>query len=638
MKSASRMCWAFLLAAILAIGISRPIFADDDPPGRVARLNLAQGSVSFQPAGGGDNDWTAAVVNRPMSTGDRLWTDQDGRAELHVGSTAIRLDHNTGISFLTLADNGVQLQLSAGTTTVRLRRLDPTDSFEIDAPNLAFSLLRPGDYRVDVNPDTNITTVTVVQGQGAVIGGGRSYNIIADQRATFTGTDNLQYDLSDPHATPQTDFDTWASSRDQQDDKADAAPSAKYVSPEVTGSQDLDTYGAWQTSPDYGPMWVPSGVAVGWAPYRFGHWVWIAPWGWTWVEDEPWGFAPFHYGRWVSVGGVWGWIPGPVAVRPVYAPALVAWVGGTPGFSFSVSIGAGGGIGWFPLGPREVFVPGYRVSDAYVTRVNVTNTVVERTTVVNVYHNNVTNITYVNQHVNGGVTVVSHDTFVNAGPVGRNVVRVPDRELAAAPVARTHSEAPVHSSLVGEGRPATARPPAAIINRTVVTRRTPAPEPPRFQEQSGALPNRGENQPPARGFQPSQAQPSQPQPTQPQSGNRAGTRGFDQPGAPAQPQPQSQPTQPQPGNRGGTRGFDQPGAPAQPQPQQRGAGENVNRNAPPPANPFARPAPPVHQPTPAEQQNDAAKLGQYQQQHQEVHQKAAPAKPAEKPAGREKKN
>lgn len=630
MKSASRMSWAFLLIVILAIGISRPVLADDDPPGRVARLNLAQGSVSFQPAGGGDNDWTAAVVNRPMSTDDRLWTDQDGRAELHVGSTAIRLDHNTGISFLSLADNAVQLQLSAGTTMVRLRRLDPTDGLEIDAPNLAFSLLRPGDYRVDVDPDTNITTVTVVQGQGAVIGGGRSYNIVADQRATFTGIDNLQYDLTDPHATPPTDFDNWAASRDQQEDRAASAPSARYVSPEVTGSEDLDAYGAWRTVPDYGPMWVPAGVAVGWAPYRFGHWVWIAPWGWTWVEDEPWGFAPFHYGRWAFVGGVWGWVPGPVAVRPVYAPALVAWVGGTPGFSFSVSFGAGGGIGWFPLGPREVFVPGYRVSDAYVTRVNVTNTVVERTTVVNVYHNNVTNITYVNQHVNGGVTVVSHDTFVNARPVGRNVVRVPDRELAAAPVARTFSTAPVHSSLVGEGRPATARPPAAVLNRTVVTRRTPAPAPPRFQEQPGALPSRGENQPPTRPFQPPQPQPSQPQP---QPGNRLGTRGFDQQDAPAQ--PQTQPSQPQPGNRPGPPVFDQQGAPAQP--QQRGGGENVNRNAPPAPNPFARPAPPVRPPTPVEQQNDAAKQGQYQQQHQQVHERDGGAKPPVKPAEKDNK-
>ncbi len=581
MRSAKRVSWVFLATAILAAGISRPVLADGDPPGRVARLDLAQGSVSFQPAGGGDNDWTAAVVNHPVSTGDRLWADQDGRAELHVGSTAIRLDHNTGISFLSLADNAVQLQLSAGSAIVHLRSLDPMDALEVDAPNLAFAVTKPGTYRLDVDPDKNITTVTVVQGQGTVTGGGRSYNLIADQRATFTGTDNLQYDLTDPHATPQTDFDTWASARDQQDDKAAAAPTAKYVSPDVTGSQDLDTYGAWQTAPDYGPVWEPTGVAVGWAPYRNGHWVWMAPWGWTWVEDEPWGFAPFHYGRWVFVGGVWGWVPGPVGVRPVYAPALVAWVGGTPGFSFSVSIGGGGGIGWFPLGPREVFVPGYAVSDAYVTRVNVTNTVVERTAIINVYHNNVTNVTYVNQHVNGGVTVVSHDTFVNARPVSRNVVAVPARELAAAPVSRSFSAPPVHASLVGEDRPATARPPAAVLNRTVVTKRTPAPAPARFQEQQGqpgAPPNRAAN--------PAPAAPAV-------SGYRPPLRQIDQQGAAPQ-----------------------------------GAAEN--RNAAPAANPAARPAPPVRQPTPEERQSDAAKQSQYQQQHEAVHQKAAPAKPDEK--------
>ena len=144
MKSAKRVYWVFLATAILAAGISRPVLADGDPPGRVARLNLAQGSVSFQPAGGGDNDWTAAAVNHPMSTGDRLWADMDGRAELHVGATAIRIDHNTGISFLSLADNSVQLQLSAGSAIVRLRRLDPMDAFEVDAPNLAFSLLQAG--------------------------------------------------------------------------------------------------------------------------------------------------------------------------------------------------------------------------------------------------------------------------------------------------------------------------------------------------------------------------------------------------------------------------------------------------------------------------------------------------------------
>ena len=93
----------------------------------------------------------------------------------------------------------------------------------------------------------------------------------------------------------------------------------------------------------------------GWAPYRYGHWAWVNPWGWTWVDDAPWGYAPFHYGRWVFVGGAWGWVPGPVVGRkwrPVYSPALVAWAGG-PSFGVSIGIGAGPAVGWFALGPRR---------------------------------------------------------------------------------------------------------------------------------------------------------------------------------------------------------------------------------------------------------------------------------------------
>jgi hypothetical protein len=663
MKNAKRICWAALIAALCVAGISRPVSADDDPPGRVGRLNLVQGSVSFQPAGGGDSDWVAADLNRPMTTGDRLWADQDGRAELHVGSTAIRLDHNTGISFLNLADNGVQLQASAGSLIVRLRRLDPTDSFEVDAPNLAFSLLRPGDYRVDVDPDQNVTTVAVLQGEGEVTGGGRAYRIIADQRATFTGTDTLQYQLDDFHSVPQGDFDTWAAGRDAQQDHVD---SDRYVSPEVTGVEDLDRYGAWRTVPDYGPMWVPAGVAVGWAPYRFGHWVWVTPWGWTWVEDEPWGFAPFHYGRWAFAGGVWGWVPGPIAARPVYAPALVAWVGGAPGFEFSVSFGAGGGIGWFPLGPREVFVPSYRVSDAYVTRVNVTNTVVERTTVINEYHNtNVRNVTYVNQRVGGGVTVVSHDTFVNARPVGRNAVSVPDRELAAAPVSRNVTAAPVHSSLVGEGRPAAARPPAAVLNRVAIAKRTPPPLPPKLEEQNvqpqpapGGRPpaqfgGRGSNQQGQAGGNATIGSGQPPAPVAGRDGNQQGQVGgnanVDNGRPPGQFGGRGENQQGQPGGNA-TIGSGQPPAPVAGRggnqqgqvggnanvdngrpPGQfggRGGNQQVQGGAPPnvPApNPRVIPAQPVRPPTPVERQNDNAKQQGWQQQHQQIHQNDAPA-------------
>jgi hypothetical protein len=597
----------FLLGAVCAVaGLGISARAQADPPGRVGRLSYLQGTVSFQPAGGADSDWVAAEPNRPLTTGDRLWTDDDARAELHVGSTAIRLDRNTGISFLNLADNIVQLQLSAGTAIIRLRTLQPDDSFEVDAPNLAFSILRPGNYRVDVDPDGNVTTVAVYQGQGNVTGGGRSINVLPDQQATFTGTDTLTYDLSDADTQPQNDFDQWAADRDKREDQI---ASARYVSPEVTGYEDLDAYGGWDQEPDYGMVWFPSAVAVGWAPYRFGHWVFVSPWGWTWIEAEPWGFAPFHYGRWAVFGGRWGWVPGPVVVRPVYAPALVAWVGGGPGFSFSVAFGAGGGVAWFPLGPREVFVPAYRVSDAYVTRVNVTNTVVERTTVINVYHNtNVTNITYVNQHVNGGITAVSHDTFVNARAVNTNVIRDNDRELASAPIARNVAAAPERASFVGGERPAGKKPPATVVNRTVVTQKTPPPVRQSFDRPANAAGESQGQQGPAqggrateqgRGVQPSQpVQPStsQPAPTYRPPVNRDETRG-NQPGG--QPGGQPQPGQPQ-GNRAGQGQAVQPAQPSQPSPSEPAPANRpaVNRDETRGNQPGGQPSQPAVQPAP----------------------------------------
>jgi hypothetical protein len=448
----------------------------------VARLNLIEGAVSFLPSGGNGDDWVTATLNRPLTTGDRLWADANSRSELHIGSTAIRMDGSTGISFLNLDSTTVQMRLSNGSIIVRLRQLDPENTFEVDTPNLAFAIRRPGNYRIDVRPDANETIITVRQGEGEVIGGGRSWQVISDQQAILTGADSLDYDLKDAEDQPLSDFDRWARSRDEREDRSAAS---RYVSREMTGYEDLDAYGTWRQIPGYGWCWVPAGVVVGWAPYRYGHWVWIAPWGWTWVDDAPWGFAPFHYGRWAYYGTGWVWVPGPVVVRPVYAPALVAWVGGR-GFSFSVSFGTGGGVGWFPLGPREVFVPAYRVSESYVTNINVTNTVVTRETVVNVYSGrNVQSITYVNRSVPSAVTVVSHETFVNARPVDRNVVLVPERELTAAPVSRVVDVAPARASVFGTGSRGALHPPAMVMNLPVVTTHTPPAEPNHFGQVQG---------------------------------------------------------------------------------------------------------------------------------------------------------
>ncbi len=479
-----------------ALGIfSSPANADDDPPGRVARLNYMQGSVSFQP--GGETDWVQANPNRPLTTGDNLWTDKNSRGEFHIGSFAFRIGSETGITFLNLDDRTVQIQLAQGSMNLNVRRLDGGDDVEIDTPNLAFTLQRPGDYRIDVDPNGNATSISVRAGEGEATGGGSDYHMDSGDHATFSGTDSLTYDGGQVGGFD--DFDTWTHSRD---DREEHSQSARYVSRDVIGYDDLDDNGEWRNVPDYGYAWFPTHVAFGWAPYRNGHWAWVAPWGWTWVEDEPWGFAPFHYGRWAEVGGGWCWVPGPMVVRPVYAPALVVFVGG-PRFGVSVSFGGGGGgVAWFPLGPREVYVPPYRTSVRYVQNVNVTNTTVNVVNVTNVYNNvNVNKVTYINQNNAAAVTAVSHDTFVNARPVAAANVRVNAQQMQTAEVQRNVVVAPVRQSVVGAGAVATVRPPAAVMSRQVVAKETPPPPRASFNDSSAPPPARNFRQAVAPGQQ-----------------------------------------------------------------------------------------------------------------------------------------
>jgi len=552
-----------VLLAGLFFTFSSPALADDDPPGRVARLNYIQGSISFQP--GGETDWVQANPNRPLTTSDSLWADRDARGELHIGSTSIRIDSETGITFLNLDDRTVQIQLAQGSINVNVRRLEGGDAFEIDTPNLAFTLDRPGEYRVDVDPNGNATTVTVRAGEGEATGGGSEYHMDSGDRATFSGTDSLTYDGE--QAGRRDEFDNWCRSRD---DREEHSESARYVSRDVIGYDDLDDYGEWRNVPDYGYVWFPNRVAAGWAPYRFGHWAWIAPWGWTWVEDEPWGFAPFHYGRWAEVGGGWCWVPGPMVVRPVYAPALVVFVGG-PRFSVSLSFGGGGGVAWFPLGPREVYVPPYPTSERYVQRVNVTNTTVNVVNVTNVYNNvNVNKVTYMHQNNVAAVTAVSHDTFVNARPVGAANVRVNEQQMHAAEVQRNVEVAPVRKSVVGASPVATVKPPLAVMQRQVVAKETPAP--PRAPFNGGPKPSTSYTQggvPPQQTQQ--QVQPRQQQPPQPQLHQRPQQEQIQQQ-PPAQQQPQlrqEQPPQSQVQQRPQQQPQLQQQQPAQQQPQFR---------------------------------------------------------------------
>ena len=500
-----------LLGLALAVALFLPQRAaatddDDDPPSRVARLSYANGNVSFEPAG--TDDWVSAVVNRPITTGDKLWSDNGASAELHMDSAAIRLSSNTGFSFLNLDDRITQVRITEGVINVRVRHLDADETFEIDTPNLAFSILREGNYKIDVNEAGDTTIVTVRNGQGEITGGGSAYTIHSGETGTFAGIDQLDADVRS-FGNDGDDFDRFCNDRDRREDRSQ---SSRYVSSEVIGYEDLDDNGGWRSVPEYGTVWFPHTTIVGWAPYRYGHWAWISPWGWTWVDDAPWGFAPFHYGRWVTVRGVWGWVPcapravvGVAYVRPVYAPALVAWVGG-PHFSVGIGIGGGGGVGagvaWFPLGPREVFVPSYHVSRAYVTRVNVSNTTVNNTVVNNYYNTvvvnkNVTNIRYVNQTAPNGVTATSQQNFRSAQPVGRNMMRIDRRDVETAQVnVTTPTVAPEQRSVLGSGVAARVRPPVRLQERAVVAKTPPPAAPVSFVKQQQEIQANG-GRPPA---------------------------------------------------------------------------------------------------------------------------------------------
>ncbi|MEP6998612.1 MAG: DUF6600 domain-containing protein, partial [Betaproteobacteria bacterium] len=459
-----------------------------DPPARVARLSYFNGTVSFAPAG--VDEWALAAPNRPLVTGDRLWADANGRAELQAGNVAVRLGASTSVNILNLDDRAAQIELAQGSLYVRVSRFERDEILEIDTPNLAFTISGAGRYRIDVNPDGNVTSLAVLAGSGEAYGEGAAYRIGAGDRYSFSGTGLRDYEYSDIGAPDP--FDRWAAERDR---RYDASLSARYVSRDVIGYEDLDQYGSWSVVAAYGNVWYPRSVPSGWAPYRTGRWSWIDPWGWTWIDEAPWGFAPYHYGRWAYVTGRWGWIPGPVNVRPIYAPALVAFIGGGD-FSLSLSVGGtASGIAWFPLGPGEVYLPSYRVSRDYFTNVNISNTRVTNVNITNVYNSyttntTVTNVTYINREAPGGVTAVPATAFVQSQPVARAAIQVPRDVVARQAVSAVAQVAPTRASLVAApaaGAAAAGKPPARALQRDVVARTKPPAPPPAFAARQAAL-------------------------------------------------------------------------------------------------------------------------------------------------------
>jgi hypothetical protein len=432
----------------------------NDPPTRVARISYVDGSVSFQ--AGGQGDWGNAARNRPMTIGDKIWTDKDSRAELQTGVVSIHLGSMTALSFLNLDQSITQMRLAEGSINFRVKEIREGDTYEVDTPNLAFTIKQAGAFRIDVNENGDNTGITVIRGAGQVTASGKTYDLQAGQRGIYSGTDDVQSTVV-PQAPPADGLDQWASQRDLGEQNS---ISKRYVPEDMPGTQDLDNNGTWSQDGANGPVWYPSEVSPDWAPYSNGNWSYVAPWGWTWVDYAPWGFAPFHYGRWGYIGGRWGWYPGPRVGFSIYGPAFVGFLGG--GFGF----GVGFGVGWFPLGFGEPFHPWYHGGYGYVNRINVHNTYIHNT---NVFHSG-GNFNYAYAHNTHAVTAASRSTFTGGQAINRGAAHINEASLRGAQVTNNAGVSPTRQSALGAAntRGNVSRPPSSVENRSVMARTAPA--------------------------------------------------------------------------------------------------------------------------------------------------------------------
>ena len=432
----------FFAFALISPGLSA---AQERYPS-VARISFVSGPVSYS-RGDDPDEWDDAIENVPLTIGDRIYAPEDGRAELQLPSgNFVRLAPRSYFSALNLSDDIKQFYLGEGAASFNIRRLRSDEVIEIDTPNVSVTLDQPGRYRIAVDEDGN-SRISVRRGRVIVAASGRQITV-ENSEIRIYGTDSPRYEIV---GLPATDaFDRWVAERDDRFDRAYSGAS-RYASEEIIGVEDLSDYGRWENIPEYGYAWTPSVVAAGWAPFSVGRWFWQDPWGWTWISGERWGWATSHYGRWMPYRSRWYWVPVRPRTRVIYAPACVEFVR------------VRDHVGWFPLHPRDRFIPWWERRDRRSINQN---------------------ITYVNRTY---VTVVNQNTFISARPVTEHIVRdaVVLREASSARMTWEPLPIPSRSSLrvvseTGERR--NQRPSANVLARAAVVRTAPPAPPPTFQE------------------------------------------------------------------------------------------------------------------------------------------------------------
>ena len=408
---------------VQSVEASAPLPPDWSPPNRVGRVSLVSGNLNLQVSSG--TAWADAELNQPIFAGEALRTDSRARGEIRIGAKTIDLSNGSEIEIASLLDGVTQILLSRGRIGLRLREAGENEAVEIDVPQGAVWLQVPGTYDIAAGDGEGPLRVGVLGGRARYAGAGGDRHIEAGQVAVLSGSETADAASIEPVAAD--DFVAWCRDRDN-DDTHLAAP--YYISRYMTGYDELDGAGVWKINAQYGPVWFPT-QSEDWAPYRFGHWSWIALWGWTWLDDQAWGFAPSHYGRWALIDDHWAWVPGNYVARPLYAPAVVAFLG-TPGVGLSSAEGAT--VAWFPLAAGEAYWPSYSRDLDYVRSLNLGT--VQNVAAIGVRADGEPPLETFNEDFANRLfaTVIPRLVFTNGRQVAPTRLSLPEKRLLDAPV------------------------------------------------------------------------------------------------------------------------------------------------------------------------------------------------------------
>ncbi|MGB9128265.1 MAG: DUF6600 domain-containing protein, partial [Thiobacillus sp.] len=463
-----RCIWLIPLLFLIAMpcALAQAVGEDSEWAPTPPRLSFIDGEVSYWRPGA--DDWARAVPNLALAEGDALYTGAGANFEVQFGSRSfVRADENSQLSLLQQEARLIQFKVTGGRVSFDMRSMEADDTVEVSTPDAVFVIRHPGYYRVEVGSrDTHFITRRGGEAT-AITADGRSLSIYPSEDIVVTAGDPVK--VATYAAPAPDDWDRW---NDARSDRIGDSASARYLPPDVYGAEELDHYGHWRVVPTYGAVWIPYGVSVGWVPYSTGYWVWDPFYEWTWVDDAPWGWAPFHYGRWVYINGYWAWAPGPVVRRPVYSPALVAFMIRDGDVSVRLSIGLPG-VWWVALSWGEPVLPWWGPParrwqpwwGGWAGPRIVNNVVIQQTTVINVR-----DIRYHNASQPRAILTVPADKF------GRErvqaTVETRYRPTEFAPVRSSLPVKPSSASLSGGG-PKGVAPPREILTRPVVTTRAP---------------------------------------------------------------------------------------------------------------------------------------------------------------------